>query len=492
MNRDLHAVWPAIAVPGSGAPATPPAVTPVTAPGGNGGRSVAPTVTAVTAVTDPRQGGERASAPARLLDDVEQLLARFVAFPSVHARTATVLWAAHTHALDSFEHTPRLAFLSPEPGSGKTRALEVLELLTPNPVHAVNTSAAYLFRRVADVDNRPTILFDEADTVFGPRASKDNEDVRGMLNAGHARGAVAGRCVVRGKTVDYEDLPAFCAVALAGLGDLPDTVMTRSIILRMRRRAPHERVEAFRKRQHGGEGEQLRDRLAEWASKVRPALADAWPDLPDGIEDRSADVWEPLLAVADAAGGAWPDRARAAAVAMVTEAAERPATLGVRLLGDLRVVFDQDDADVLFTETVLQRLIALDDSPWADLRGKELDSRGLASRLGEYQTEDGRRIASTTLRLGDRIAKGYRRADLHDAWQRYLPPSPRGAVTAVTAETDASADGEWPPSSSPRGSVTAVTAGTRVHRGRCAECREPMVVVEPGQTTHPACAGGAT
>ncbi len=413
-------------------------------------------MTAVTAVTVPRGGG---GAPGgRLLDAVETFVARFVAHPSEHARVATVLWAAHTHALDAFEHTPRLAFLSPEPGSGKTRALEVLELLTPNPVHAVNTSAAYLFRRVADVDNRPTVLFDEADTVFGPRANKDNEDVRGMLNAGHARGAVAGRCVIRGKTVDYEDLPAFCAVALAGLGDLPDTVMTRSVVVRMRRRAPHERLESFRRRQHGQEGEGLRDRLAEWAGKVQHALADAWPDLPDGIEDRNADVWEPLLAVADAAGGDWPGRARAAAVAMVTDATQRPASLGVRLRADLRAVFDQDGADVLFTATLLERLIAMEDSPWGDLRGRELDSRGLSRRLGEYQTVAGNRIAPTTVRIGDRTAKGYHRADLLDAWSRYLPPPPHPA------------------------SVTAVTADAR-----CTVCGERMDVIEPDHTTHPTC-----
>jgi hypothetical protein len=112
--------------------------------------------------------------------------------------------------------TPRIAFLSPEPGSGKSRALEVTEPFVPRPVHAINTTPAYLFRKVSDPDGTPTILYDEVDTVFGPKA-KDNEDVRGMLNAGHRRGATAGRCVVRGKIVETEELPAYCAVALAGL-----------------------------------------------------------------------------------------------------------------------------------------------------------------------------------------------------------------------------------------------------------------------------------
>ena len=254
--------------------------------------------------------------------------------------------------------------------SGKTRALEILELLTPNPLHAVNATPAYLFRKIADTDNRPTILFDEADTVFDPRSAKDNEDLRGVLNAGHARGAMAGRCVVRGKAVETEELPAFAAVALAGLGDLPDTVMTRAVVVRMRRRAPHEHVEPYRRRQHGHDGEMLKEALAEWVREVEGDLRDVWPDLPESVTDRAADVWEPLIANADAAGGAWPSRARQAAVVLLTQAAERPATLGVRLLANLRDVFTARGADQLPTDTILEDLVGLDESPWADLRGQ--------------------------------------------------------------------------------------------------------------------------
>lgn len=411
-----------------------------------------------------RTHGETAGAV--VLDRVEAFLSRFVAYPSEAARVASVLWAAHTHALDAFDHTPRLAYLSPEPGSGKTRALEVLELLTPNAVHAVNATPAYLFRKIADQDNRPTILFDEADTVFGPRSAKDNEDLRGVLNAGHARGAIAGRCVVKGKTVVTEDLPAFAAVALAGLGDLPDTVMTRAVVVRMRRRAPDEQIEPYRRRVHGAEGEELRDVLAEWVSSVRDQLEDAWPDLPPGIVDRAADVWEPLLAVAVAAGGAWPRRASTTAVEMVTEANDRPATLGVRLLTDLHQVFTEQAEDALSTEVILGALIELDESPWGNLRGHPLDPRGLARRLREYG------IKPTTVRVGDRTPKGYRREDLHDAWTRYLPASASlrnsaTSATAATAEPDpATATAEPPPG--------APDAGPADY-GPCAGCSTPIV-----------------
>jgi hypothetical protein len=194
---------------------------------------------------------------AELLDRVYAFLRRFVAYPTDDAAVAHALWVAHTHLMDGFESTPRLAFLSPEPASGKTRALEVTELLVPRPVEAVNVSPAYLFRKVDDEAGRPTILYDEIDTVFGPKA-KENEEIRGLLNAGHRKGAVAGRCVVRGKVIETEEIPAYCAVALAGLGNLPDTILSRSVVIRMKRRAPGERVEAFRRRRAPPAGAGLR------------------------------------------------------------------------------------------------------------------------------------------------------------------------------------------------------------------------------------------
>lgn len=184
---------------------------------------------------------------AELLDDIRAFLRRFVVYPSDHELIAHTLWIAHCWFMEAWDSTPRIAFLSPEPGSGKSRALEVTEPLVPRPVHAINCTPAYLFRRVADPVGRPTVLYDECDTLFGPKA-KEHEEIRGVINAGHRKGAVAGRCVIRGKIVETEELPAYCAVALAGLDDLPDTIMSRSIVVRMRRRAPTEPVEPWRPR----------------------------------------------------------------------------------------------------------------------------------------------------------------------------------------------------------------------------------------------------
>lgn len=415
---------------------------------------------------------------ADLLTDVEAFLARFVAYPSEHARIAHTLWIVHTHLMEVWESTPRIAFLSPEPGSGKSRALEVSELLVPRAVHAVNTTPAYLFRKVSDEAGAPTILYDEIDTVFGPKA-KDNEDIRGMLNAGHRRGATAGRCVVRGKIVETEELPAYCAVALAGLGDLPDTILSRSIVVKMRRRSPSEKVEPFRLRVHSPAGHELRGRLELWAKSVEADLVDAWPDMPAGIEDRAADVWEPLLAVADVAegesavaDGGWSHRARVAAVALVADLQDSTPSLGMRLLEDLRDIFDADPRCSGSTDELLTNLRGIEDGPWSDLRGKPLDARGLSYRLRKYE------IKPVNVRTPDGVRKGYRREDLHDAWSRYLPHKSATSATSAT-EPD-------PPTTPTDDGVPAGVTSAGVHA--CPSCgtsvRPSRGAIENGWPTY--------
>lgn len=109
---------------------------------------------------------------ALILDDLHTYLGRFVAYPSEQAHVAHTLWIAHTHLMDEWESTPRLAFLSVEPGSGKTRALEVTEPTVPRAVEAVNATPAYLIRKISSPAGLPTILFDEIDTVLGRKRKR--------------------------------------------------------------------------------------------------------------------------------------------------------------------------------------------------------------------------------------------------------------------------------------------------------------------------------
>jgi Protein of unknown function (DUF3631) len=371
---------------------------------------------------DARQG-------AIVLRRVHDFLGRFIVYPSQHAHVAHSLWILHSHLMHLWDSTPRLAFLSPEPASGKSRALEATEPLVPRPVIAVNVSPAYLFRKVGAEETPPTILHDEIDTVFGAKTKDNNEEVRALLNAGHRRGAVAGRCVTKGKTVETEEIPAYAAVALAGLGWLPDTILSRSVVIRMRRRKPGEQVEPWRQRIHIAQGKLIRAATESWARSVEDV---AWPELPAGIQDRDADVWEPLIAVADLVGGWWPKRARKAAVELVAAARDAEPSLGIQLLTDLVTVFAESDA--MATKTILRALIDMEESPWGDIRGKPLDERRLARLLRQYS------IKSISVRIGDDTPKGYRRADLTEAWASYLPPSPTPRKSATSATPPQIAD----------------------------------------------------
>ncbi len=346
-----------------------------------------------------------------VLDDVAGWLAAHVAYSSEHHAPTVALWAAHSHALHAAASTPRLAFVSPEPGSGKTRSLELLELLVHQGRHVLSMTPAALFRVVEA--ERPTILLDEVDAIFGPKA-KDHEDLRALINAGHRPGASVLRVAGEGGNMRPREYRAYCAVALAGLGHLPSTIATRAITIPMRRRAPDELVRPYRERITRPEGEQLRRRLGAWVHRHGDCIPEA-PELPAGVTDRPADCWEPLVAIGDAARGRWPATARAACTARVAAGGEDQSP-GVRLLSDLRTAFASDSR--LATAELLDRLASLDDTPWADqIDGKSDKARGswLARKVRPYG------ISSRTLRIGDSTPKGYEAGDFTDTWRRYLP-----------------------------------------------------------------------
>ncbi|MEZ5499993.1 MAG: DUF3631 domain-containing protein [Steroidobacteraceae bacterium] len=365
---------------------------------------------------DRATGADAEQSGDLLLGNVRAFIGRFCVFPTQHALTAVALWAAHAHAIEHFVSTPRLALLSPEPASGKTRVLEVLDLLAPAPMFSLSASPAAIFRKLQQ--EQITLLFDEVDAIWNRRGKDDNhEDLRALLNAGYKRGATIPRCV--GPKHEVVDFPVFAAVALAGLGELPDTIMSRSVIIKMRRRAPSERAEPFRHREHSHAGFELRERLAKWARRVGPPAGAAWPTMPRGVVDRPAEIWEPLIAIADQAGGAWPLMARDACVALCADAEDRRLSLGIRLLADLRTLFKGQE--VIGTQAILQRLAdgadyGLDpDAPWGDIRGRPLTVRALSSMLKGYG------VGPTKVKVAGSAVQGYRRDQLHDAWQRYLP-----------------------------------------------------------------------
>ena len=369
----------------------------------------------------PRNGAE-------LLDALHAALSRYVVLPSEQAAHAATLWIAATHAQPAWEHAPRLAPISAVKRCGKSRLMDVAAETCHDPLITVNATIAAIVRSI-DLDDPPTLLVDEADAIFGSKKQAENhEDLRGVLNAGHQRNRPLIRWDITARKLD--ELPTFAMAALASIGDLPGTIMDRAVVIRMRRRAPGEQVAPWRTRRDGPPLNKLRDQLHRWVRVNLRHLRAAIPEMT--LEDREADTWEPLIAVGDLAGGAWPARARLAAEHLTREEAdaEADASAGIRLLEDVYAVFE--DAAALHSKTLVDRLIEMDASPWADwARGRGLNQQGLAKLLRPF----GIKPCNVREHGTDPPLKGYRVEQFDDAWRRYAPHLRAGAATAATAVT---------------------------------------------------------
>lgn len=368
---------------------------------------------------------------AELLEAVLTVLRRYVILPSEAELHAIAVWVLHSHAINGAHATPYLVVLSPEKRAGKTRLLEVLELLAANPWRAISASEAAMFRKIAA--EQPTLLLDEVDAIFGSNAER-TEPLRAVINGGNRRGASIARCVTRGKTIEAVDFPVFGPKVLAGIdtGRLPDTILDRGIVIRMKRRTAAEPVARFRHRKAKADVAGLVDELAQWADAHSEQLLDAEPDLPDALDDRAAEAWEALLAIADHAGGEWPDRARRAALALSGDRDEDSGH-GARILAGVRAAFNGHDARS--SADLVEAINADDELPFGGWReGKGLDARLLARQLRPYG------IKPQVLRIADKTPRGYRREQFTEAWTRYLdatePPHDNGDVAPVAHVAD--------------------------------------------------------
>ncbi|MEU4287804.1 DUF3631 domain-containing protein [Kribbella sp. NPDC026596] len=413
---------------------------------------------------------------ARLLDELHATLTKYVVFPSAEAADAVTLYVAATHAQPAWEHATRLVIKSPIKRCGKSRLQEIIAETCYRPLRTANCSTAALVRSIGG-DDPPTILLDEADTIFGgQKSSKDGvaEDLRGFINAGHSRGVPYLRWDMTARQL--EECPTFGMAVLGGIGDMPDTIEDRAVIVGMRRRGPNETVSAFRRRNVPALRE-LRDKLHAWIRPAVDKLTLLEPTMP--VQDRAADTWEPLVVVADYAGGDWPDRARRACLIMTGTAATEESTAGERLLADLYELWaDDTDTEVMFTAEVLAKLHAVPEAPWADWYGRPLTDRGLAKLLKPYG------VRSRNVRIGGEQAKGYYRADLTDPWGRYVPSVPTSHVDRGDEEhagqaanpggtddgTDAVSDSVPPRDLRKHGSRDAGTDGTQESSEPAIDC----------------------
>ena len=196
-----------------------------------------------------------------LLDDLAAYTRRFVVLPGDVFHDALALWVLHTYVIDALPATARLALLSPEPGSGKTRLLEILQLLVHNPLLAANASPAAVYRMVSS-DRRPTLLLDESDTYLHPGSPGYRDDLRGVIDAGYRPGSHVVRC--EPPSMRERIFETFTAVAIAGLGRLPDTILQRSIVFPMHTRRSDEPISPFRYRIEHEKTELVREQLTAW------------------------------------------------------------------------------------------------------------------------------------------------------------------------------------------------------------------------------------
>jgi hypothetical protein len=216
-----------------------------------------------------------------------------------------------------------------------------------------------------------------------------------------------------GTKTKLESFDSFCVKALAGIDSgrqLPDTIVDRSISIRLQRRAPDEPLTRYRQRIASKEGKLLAERLEAHLDGF-PA-PEEWPDMPVSLSDRATDIWEPLIVIAEAAGEEWPHEAREAAESIFGTPDPADDSLGVRLLADIRTVIKTDR---ISTSDLLEKLIELDESPWGDLYGKAITARKLADLLRPFG------IVSHGIRIDTGTPKGFLLGDFVGSWRRYLP-----------------------------------------------------------------------
>ncbi len=387
-----------------------------------------------------------------LLDELRRVLRRFVLLPK-WAEEALALWVLHTYAFELRDVTAYLGIESPEKRCGKTTLLAVLSELANRSVVAANISPSAFFRVIEET--RPTLLIDEADTFL-----HGNDELRGILNSGYSRttafvvrvaaergsgggaereerqergsvgneGATVRRIGRGGEGSGLVRYSCWCPKVMASIGRLPDTLADRCIVIRMQRKRADEECERIKKL----EASALRAQCARFVQDHAAEIAAAQPNIPDELNDRAADIWEPLLALAELAGGEWPERARQAAISLSASAQDNN-PIG-SLLMDIWFLYTKAEVDRMFTRTLVDELNRFDNRPWSELvrvrtakAPQGVTKQWLSQKLQPYGARP------KTIRIGEHLAKGYMREDLDEAFRRYIPYSEVEALKAELA-----------------------------------------------------------
>jgi hypothetical protein len=365
------------------------------------------------------------------LEKVNHFIRRFLILPSESDYDIFTLWIAHTYFTHKIKTTPRLAIISPEYGCGKSRCLEVLESLTFKGEKLDHHTRSYLMRTVDSIRTEsgrpPTLLIDEIDSVFRAK-NEEGEATRAFANTGYRATGFYG--ITEG---DRKKTPTkfqtFAPMALAGKGEvLPESVMTRAVIIRLQKRMENESVEDFLTDIVGFESEELREELLNWSDYCADEISNLNPELP--VRDRDREVWLPLFKVAHLAGGEWIKRAEIALANIQEDKLDNTLPKERQLLEDVWKIFQGAEKDRMKSAHIVISLAGLKDSEWDTFNfGKPISDKALAKRLRTYG------IKSAQMRFEDgHGAKGYYRSEVESAVRRYLDPSL--PETTETTETE--------------------------------------------------------
>lgn len=342
--------------------------------------------------------------PSEVLSEIAVTVRRFIVCQPETAN-AVALWAAMTWFIDVVLVAPLAVITAPEKRCGKSQMLFLLGRLVNRPLAASNISPSALFRAIDAW--RPTLLIDEADSFM-----RENEELRGILNCGHTRDSAYVVRVV-GENFTPTRFNVWGAKALAGIGHLADTLMDRSVVLELRRKLPHETVERLR---HAEPKlfETLAAKLARFAEDYSEQVRLSRPELPESLNDRAQDSWEPLLAIADIAGDEWPLLARKAALKL-SRSDDQAQSIGVELLADIQEIFETKRIERISSAELIASLCEDEEKPWASYnRGKQIAPRQVSKKL------DGYGIRSKNIRFGFSVSKGFEREQFDEAFLRYL------------------------------------------------------------------------
>jgi hypothetical protein len=346
-----------------------------------------------------------------LLLQIKRRLRRHIVFND-DEQVIVTLWVLFSWVHQHGTHSPKLLITSPEADSGKTTLCILLSFMTRRALSCVEITEATLFRSIEHW--MPTLIVDEADTIL-----INNEPLRAVINASWTRGAVVPRCI--GDEHIPHAFPIFCPQVIGMKGRrLPHTTLTRCITIELKRKLRDDRVVYFNALDDA-ELAMLRQQALRWSLDHGDDLKNTKPEMSERFYNRLGDNYRMLFAIADLAGGEWPERARGAAERLsgVIDVTSR----NMRLLAAVKEAFGTLDA--ISSADLVGGLTADETAEWADWKNdKPISQVQLAKALDSFH------IGPKQVRIDGRQIRGYERAQFEDAWKRYLAPEPENFASA--------------------------------------------------------------